>query len=222
MEMTTHMNLRSDKLQLLPIVVTIAIIFVFWQWYFHTVDNEWLVNNMIASQVVQDDLGEQEAELLKGIISPGFLKFSTITGELGGLAITLVLLSAYVTLFTRFKLPKHQQLGMVSSINITAKGSLFVAGVHLLHALYVFFSPENKVNLYQVDFLALNNLGLMLSPDSPFYTVANAVSMNSLLFIGCCALLLHKKIKLSMEGAVLVYAAPYVAMWFLMCISAVI
>jgi hypothetical protein len=213
---------REHQLKLLPIVATIVLLAIFWQWYFSTVDNQWLVQNMIASQAASDNLGEQDIAMLEGIISPSFLKLSTIGGEVVGFLLTLVLLSAYVSLFSRFAMPKDKQLSMSQATNIAAKSSLYLAVLFIPQALYIMFSPENKVDLHSVDFLSLNNLGLMLSAESAFFAIANALSMSTFLFIGLCAYFMHKELNYSLNRAVLVYLMPYLTIWSVMLLTAVI
>lgn len=213
---------KTNRLQFLPIVLSVVIIAVFWQWYFATVDNQWLVDNMISSQVIADDLGSNETEMLSSIINPSFLKLSTMSGELVGLLVALVMLSAYVTLFSRFAMPKDQQISMTQATNIGAKASLCVAGIYLLQAVYILLSPEYKVDLHQVDFLTLNNLLLMLPQSNAFFTLANAISGSSLLFVGLCAYFLHKTVGYSLQRSVLLYLAPYACIWSIMFIAAVI
>lgn len=216
MNATYPLNTEPEKLHLAPLLIAVATIFLFWHWYFSLVDLDWLVESSIASEAASSGLVGQEYELLKTIISPQFLKFSAISGEVTVFVVTLFMVAAYVTLFSRFRLPLAQQITMVKATNIAAWASLIVCLMHVLHGIYVFLTPEHKVELHQIDFFTLNNMVLSLPPESPFFTLANSISINAVVFIGVCSYLLHKEIKLPLINAVILYAIPYLSIWFIM------
>lgn len=215
-------NNFDKKILLTPIVLSLLILSVFWNWYFSAVDGQWLVGNMLNTQIHAENLGKVESEILASMMSIGFLKFSTLLGAIGGLFLTLMMLSAYLTLLCRFYLPQSKELSFTTAVNITSLASLASVSMHLLYVVYVWISPENKVNLYEVDFLNINNLFLSLQPNNTWFTLSNTISMNMVLFIWCCGYLLQRRTGLSTAKSLLVFAVPYVTIWLFMSIIAVL
>lgn len=212
----------DKKILMTPILLSLVILAGFWNWYFSAVDSQWLVDNMLNTQIYAENLGKEEGEILASMMSIGFLKFSTLLGAIGSLFLTLVILSAYLTLMCRFCLPQNQELSFSAAVNITSLASLASVSLHLLYAVYVLMSPENKVNLYEVDFLSLNNLFLSLQANHPWFTLSNSISLNTLLFIWCCGYLLQRRTALSIPKAVAVFAMPYASFWLVMSLIAVL
>ncbi|MEC8233060.1 MAG: hypothetical protein VX061_16645 [Pseudomonadota bacterium] len=205
-------NYTTEKsVKWLPLVLAAAIIFGFWSWYFSAVDGTWLSQTMFNAKAAVADITPEERDMLKAMITPGLLKTSTMFGALGGLILTALLTSTYVTLFSRFAMPADKEVPFALSFNIASLASLGTALLHGMYALYVLLSPENKVSLYQVDFLTLNNLIFNLAPTHPMFSLANGISLSSVLFVGLCAYLLHKRTHYPMGKAVAVYGAPYLA-----------
>lgn len=215
-------NNFDKKILLTPIVLSFVILSVFWNWYFSAVDGQWLVDNMLNAQIHADNLGKEESEILASMMSIGFLKFSTLLGAIGSLFLTLVMLSAYLTLLCRFCLPQSKELSFSSAVNITSLASLASVSMHLLYAVYVWISPENKVNLYEVDFLSINNLFLSLQTDNTWFALSNTISMNTLLFIWCCGYLLQHRTGMSTAKSLAVFAVPYATIWLFMSVIAVL
>jgi len=213
---------QPASLQVGPILITLTVIIGFWNWYFNTVDSQWLVNNMLHIQVVTDNLATEEINVLSSMLTIDFLKFSTLLGAIGSLVISLILLSAYVVLVSRFILPQGREVSFTTAINVSSVASLVTAGLHFLYAVYVLLAQESKVNLYEVDFLSLNNALLGLSPEHPLFNFANSMSIATLLFIGCCSYLLSKKSSFSVNQAMVTYLIPYCVLWGILLVKVVI
>ncbi|GHF84314.1 YIP1 family protein [Thalassotalea marina] len=213
---------QAASLQFGPILITLTVIIAFWNWYFNTVDSQWLIDNMLHIQVMTDDLGTEEQKILSSILTIDFLKFSTLLGAIGSLVISLLILSAYVVLVSRFVLPQGQEVGFTTAINVSSVSSLMTASIHLLYGIYVWLAQESKVNLYEVDFLSLNNALLGLSPEHVLFGFANSISIATLLFIVCCGHLMSKKSSFTFQQATILYLVPYAAIWGFLLINAVI
>lgn len=213
---------QTASLQFGPILITLTVIIAFWNWYFNTVDSQWLIDNMLHIQVMTDDLGMEEQKMLSSILTIDFLKFSTLLGAIGSLVISLLLLSAYVVLVSRFVLSQGREVGFTTAINVSSMASLMTASIHLLYGMYVWFAQESKVNLYEVDFLSLNNVLLGLSPEHMLFGFANSISIATLLFIACCSHLMSKKSSFTFNQAMVLYLVPYAVLWAFLLINAVI
>jgi hypothetical protein len=213
---------QSNKVQLVPLLASAAIIIAFWNWYFGIVDSNWLLATMMQIEINAKTLGPEEQAVLESMMSPGFLKMSTLTGSLGGLLLTMVIISAIVTLYSRFAFPHGQAVSYKQAFNISTMASLISVSLYLLCCLYVLMSPEQKVNLYQVHFLSLNNLFLSLSPEHRYFSVANSISAETFLFVVSAAGLLNKVSGQPMRQCLLLYILPYLAFWgFIFLIAAI-
>ncbi|BFT32280.1 hypothetical protein D210916BOD24_34560 [Alteromonas sp. D210916BOD_24] len=213
---------NKTSLQWVPLILAATIIYGFWSWYFTAVDGSWLSQTMFNAKTAVTDITPEERSMLKAMLTPSFLKASTLFGALGGLVLTAILMSTYVTLFSRFAMPTDKEVSFTQSFNITSLASLGAALLHGMYALYVLLSPEHKVSLYQVDFLTLNNLFFNLSPTHSLFGLANGISLSSLLFVGLCGYLLHKRTGYQVSKAIAVYGVPYIILGSVALLMAVV
>lgn len=152
-------------------------------WYFNIVDFDWYVDDVLSAANLEDDELEEAREAM-GALSPTSMMGFSMLGSMVGVTVIFVLQSTYLSLVSALRGDNYKFTHWFSLVSWTALPFLLST---IGMAVTIMLSPTGQLSVYELDPLALRNLG-MQSENSSLQALYSAVSLSMLWSIVLIAL----------------------------------
>ena len=198
-------EIARNPSKLFPWLLVIGCNAIVLLWYFNIVDYDWYVDDVLTGSNLQEDDLDEAREAMQSMSRTTMMSFAML-GSTVGVSLIFVLQATYLSLVSALR-GAEQKFGHWFSLTCWTALPFLLSTVGM--AVTILLSPTGQLSVYDLDPLALRNLG-MQSTNPSIQSLYNSISL-SMVWSVVLILLAYKR--WSATGwfqSVSIVLAPYV------------
>ncbi len=203
-------ELKQRPRKLFPLVLLLGSTSVALLLYFYVVDFDWYIDDILATENIDEDQLEQSREAMTSVGKNSFMMIGILTGTVSALLL-YALQAGYLSLISALTGDGQKFSNWFSLVLWTALPNLFaVAGMFVT----IMLSTNGQLSLYDLNPLTLTSLG-MESSNSSLNTIFSLLNLTMVWSITLTTMGYRQWLDISMSKAIAVIASPYLLMLML-------
>jgi len=192
----------------LPLILLITVPALVAVYYFQTVDIDWLADRILTQSAGP---GNEIPEGAKDFLSRNTLTISAVVGQAIVVPIILLISALYLHLVNKFSSTDKRGFKNWFSLSVWTAFPGILAAIAAL--IYYLVLGENQIAFEDLNFFTANSLITHYAASHPAATFMNTLSPFTFWSIGLVTVGLMQWTKRTMTSALMIAAAPYVAIY---------